>query len=71
MVVYTNPVGTKEDAMGRVVVTVTKELDNDFWATPEQFAEMTDQDVVDLVKEDVIAFLDGACWTVDREPQNV
>jgi hypothetical protein len=50
----------------RVSVTVTKELE-DFWATEEQFASMSDAQVIELIQEDVTALLEGASWTVTRE----
>ena len=36
------------------------------WATKEELAEMTDAEIIELVKEDVTAFLDDAKWTVER-----
>ena len=48
----------------KILVTVTKELD-DLWLT-DMAEGMTDADIVDLVKEDLIAFVDGASFTVER-----
>ena len=49
----------------KITVTVSNEL-GPLWATPEQFAELSDQEIVELIQEDVTLFLDGASWTVDR-----
>jgi len=46
-------------------VTVSKEL-GDTWATPEEFSEMSNEGIVELIMEDVTEFLDGATWTVER-----
>jgi hypothetical protein len=48
-----------------MTITITKELD-EMWATPEEFAQMSDQEIVDLCLEDQIAILDNATWSVDR-----
>ena len=37
-----------------------------WWATPEQWAEMTDAQVEDLVREDITAALDGATVRIVR-----
>ena len=50
----------------RIFVTVSGELE-DFWATEEQLASLSDAEIVELVQEDVTAFLDGASWAVTRE----
>lgn len=46
-------------------IIITKELDSD-WATPEQFAEMTEEQIVELCMEDTLELLHGAQWTVER-----
>ena len=50
----------------KVTVVCTKTL-GDLYATPEQFAEMDDDDIINLVLEDLPEFIDGAEWTVQRE----
>lgn len=49
-----------------ITVTVSKTLD-DFWADEATLANLTDGEILALVQEDLVAFVDGACWTVDRE----
>ena len=51
-----------------MTVTITKTLD-DNWATPEQFASMCDAQIIAMIQEDISAFLDGACWEVERLPE--
>jgi hypothetical protein len=48
-----------------VIVTISKVLAED-WATDEQFATMSDNEIATLVLEDLIKFVDGADWTVER-----
>jgi len=48
-----------------VTVTVTKELDS-LWASSEQFKNMTDEQIVALVREDLSEFVDRATWEVRR-----
>ena len=50
----------------KIVVTVTNELD-ELWADADQFEDMSDAQVVELIKEDVTSFMEGASWTVTRE----
>ena len=50
----------------KIVVTVSGEL-KDLWATEEQFAVMSDAEIVELIQEDVTVFLEDASWTVTRE----
>ena len=38
----------------------------DFWATEEELASMNDDDVIELMKEDVLSVVDGAKWIVHR-----
>jgi hypothetical protein len=48
-----------------ITVTISKTLD-DIYATEEQLQEMSDSEIIELVKEDLTYFVDGASWTVDR-----
>lgn len=48
-----------------VTIIISNDLTDD-WATDEQLREMTDAEIVALVKEDVTAFLEGACFIVER-----
>lgn len=49
-----------------ITVTVSKTLD-DTWADEATLANLTDGEILALVHEDLAAFVDGACWTVDRD----
>ena len=49
-----------------ITVTITKKLDS-FWATDEQFAEMSDSEIIDLLMEDLWEVVDKATWTIQRE----
>ena len=51
----------------KVFVTVTNEMEDFVWATEEQLAAMSDAQIVELIREDVTEFLEGASWTVTRE----
>ena len=46
-------------------IIIEKELD-ELWATPEQFAGMTDEEVIEFCQEDVCDLLDDALWTIIR-----
>jgi hypothetical protein len=46
-------------------VIIEQELGDD-WASSEEFAEMTDTQVVELCWEDIGKLLEGATWTVIR-----
>ena len=48
-----------------LTVTVSNQL-GEWWATDEQLAEMSDEEIVELIGEDTLAFLDGAVWAVER-----
>ena len=50
-----------------VTIIVTKELDG-HWATDEEFNELTDEQIIELLYEDIADFLDGAIWEVKRVP---
>lgn len=47
----------------KVVATIVLE---DLWATEEELREMSDQDIIDLIHEDTLEFLQRATWTVER-----
>jgi hypothetical protein len=47
-------------------VTITKTLD-DTWAEPGQLDALSDTEILSLVKEDIVEFVDGACWSVERD----
>jgi hypothetical protein len=48
-----------------VTVSISKTLD-ETWAMPEQFAGLSDSEIVELVKEDLFEFMDGSCVTITR-----
>ena len=48
----------------RIVVSKTLEP---WWGRAEDFAEMTDAEIIELVLEDVGAFVHGAEWEIERE----
>jgi hypothetical protein len=48
-----------------ITITISKTLD-DLYTTEEQFQEMSDSEIIELVKEDLTEFVDGAGWSVDR-----
>lgn len=48
-----------------VTVVITQTLD-DFYATDEEFAEMSNEQIIELAKEDVHGLMDGANWQVVR-----
>jgi hypothetical protein len=47
-------------------VTIEREIPESF-ATPEQLADMTDAEIVKLLREDPLELLDGAKWMIERE----
>lgn len=51
-----------------VTVSVSKTLD-DTWATSEQLAGLSDSEIVELIKEDLFEFVDGATVVVTRETE--
>ena len=56
----------------RVIVTITKELDSS-WIDPEERKELDEEGLLarvamELVEEDIEAFLDEADWSVDLIP---
>jgi hypothetical protein len=48
-------------------ITITKMLDDDFWIDSESRSNLTDAELIDTVKGEMEALLDGACWSVDRD----
>jgi hypothetical protein len=38
----------------------------DLWATPQQLAEMSDAEIVELLREDTSELMDGAQWRIER-----
>lgn len=46
-------------------VTITKEI-GELWATPEEFAAMSDAEIVEMFQEDLSEILDGATWEITR-----
>jgi len=38
----------------------------DFWASEEELRELTDDLIVELVKEDIASFLENDNWAVER-----
>jgi hypothetical protein len=48
-----------------ITITITKTLD-DTWAEPGQLDVITDAEIIELVKEDVVEFVNDATWTVKR-----
>ena len=48
-----------------VRITITNKL-NSLWATDEQFSDMSDEEIVALVREDMLEFANDATWTIER-----
>lgn len=51
-------------------IFIEKELES-WWATKEELEEMDDTQIIELLQEDVVAFLDGAMWTVQRDKDKI
>ncbi len=49
-----------------ITITITKELD-ETWVDSESASHMTDQEIISLVQEDPIEFLDRSTITVTRD----
>jgi len=49
-----------------ITITITKTLD-DIWAKPGQLEALSDTEILSLVKEDIVEFVNGACWSVERD----
>lgn len=49
-----------------VTITITKRLEP-IWGTDEEFSEMTDEQIIELLQEDWSLLLDNAKWEVKRE----
>jgi hypothetical protein len=52
----------------KVIVTVVKELD-EFWAEIAQFEAMSDADIIEMLQDDLVAFVDGATWAIERQTE--
>ncbi len=50
----------------KITVTVTKELES-WWVAQKEMKKMGDEEIIELMKEDIWAFLGGAKWIVRRE----
>jgi hypothetical protein len=61
----TPPRDERPEAQGYPVIVVTQTL-GDIWATPEQFAEMSDGEILSLIREDIYSFLEDATWEIKR-----
>jgi hypothetical protein len=61
----TQPRDERPEAQGYPVIVVTQTL-GDIWATPEQFAEMSDGEILSLIREDIYSFLEDATWEIKR-----
>lgn len=48
-----------------VTITVSKTLET-FWASDEELRTLTDEQIVNLVQEDLHAFIDGSTWDIWR-----
>lgn len=61
------PVGCMREKKrrGRIKITYTMVLD-EHWASDEEVEQMCDAEILELVQEDVIDFLDGGVWSVKR-----
>ena len=46
-------------------ITIVKELE-DFWGTAEEFANMSDEEIIELCREYIVELLDNASWKVER-----
>jgi len=49
----------------KIRVIVTKVLD-DLWGTEEELAEFSDGEIIEVIQEDLCAFIDEADWKVER-----
>lgn len=49
----------------KVTVVASLELDG-IWATEQELRDLSDEEIIDLIHEDLGAFLDGATWGVTR-----
>ena len=48
-----------------ITIIIRKTLD-DIWGTDEEFATLTDADIIELLHEDLLSLLDGAKFEVSR-----
>lgn len=51
-------------------IIITAELDG-LWATHEQFAMMSDEEIVEMAREDLYQLVDGATWLVVRDTEEL
>lgn len=49
----------------RVTITVTKTLEPCLWGP--DLESLTDEELIELAREDLIGFIDGASWKVERQ----
>lgn len=49
-----------------ITITITKTLD-DSWASDKEFAEMSDEDIINLCLEDSSELLNNSSWEVIRD----
>jgi len=47
-----------------IKVTISNTLD-DLWGDPDELVQLGEQGIIDLVCEDIVAFIDGAEWEVE------
>ncbi len=54
-----------------ITVTISKTITDpaDEWITDEQAKGLLDSVIIDLIKEDLYQFADGACWTVSHDSE--
>lgn len=50
-----------------ILIKIEKVLE-DWWGTEKDFGQMTNEQIVELVKEDKTSFTEDAHWTVVRIP---
>ena len=48
-----------------ITVTITKTLE-EFWATDDELRTMSDAEILELIQEDISAFVENAQWAVSR-----
>jgi len=48
-----------------VTIRIQKELEA-WWGSDDEFLDATDEEIIELVREDLTAFIDGAEWEVIR-----
>jgi len=53
-----------------VTIKITKKL-GPIWADDSDFAEMTDEQIIELAQEDLCELIDGSRWDVTRTKKAV